>query len=176
MLINRTNTNTTLMLSKFLNLLVAFRFIVFGVWDASRRQSSVHVLFVSSVPVGIYVCRTDCYNNIVRCAYVERERENRLVIDRLMLLLRLSGQKCFFLEKQPKSHVASHAMGLMIEAQHNTTQHVKCVACGSMPLSVGYKCNSCFHFDLCQTCYESNAPIPLNFVSHKTSHKFTRFG
>lgn len=83
-------------------------------------------------------------------------------------------QKCFFNKKTPKTHDLDHDVELIIDPVDSALIPAKCDACSLNPI-VGnrYKCNSCYNYDLCETCYFNKAPPPLNDTSHKPNHKFT---
>jgi len=60
-------------------------------------------------------------------------------------------------------------------ADEANNSNVRCNSCGKNPIEGNrYKCNSCFHYDICEKCFTSNAPTPASYISHKTSHKFTK--
>jgi hypothetical protein len=83
-------------------------------------------------------------------------------------------QKCFFLKKDSKGHVHTHAMEIFRE---NDVGHVqaKCDTCGTRSI-VGnrYICNVCFHFTNCEKCVMTKAAPPKNFLSHKPYHTWTK--
>ena len=47
--------------------------------------------------------------------------------------------------------------------------------CGVNPIPGDrFRCNSCYTFEICQSCHDQKAPPPATLLSHKPSHKFTR--
>jgi hypothetical protein len=102
-------------------------------------------------------------------------------------------QKCFFKKKRPRSHEPDHDFALLCdpdEDQNDVTWSrwysffdmrevvLRCSSsdiCGSRGQADDrYRCDSCFRYDLCGNCYRSNRPTPASFVSHRSSHKFSK--
>lgn len=83
-------------------------------------------------------------------------------------------QKCFFLKKEPKNHSHKHAVELIIESDCESKLG-KCDHCGIKSMvGVQYKCSSCLHYELCESCFLKNVPTPRHITSHKTYHKFLK--
>eukprot|EP01102_Stenamoeba_stenopodia_P005007 TRINITY_DN15508_c0_g1_i1.p1 TRINITY_DN15508_c0_g1~~TRINITY_DN15508_c0_g1_i1.p1 ORF type:complete len:700 (-),score=119.10 TRINITY_DN15508_c0_g1_i1:88-2187(-) len=84
-------------------------------------------------------------------------------------------QKCFFHKKTPRNHHPDHDIELIIEPDESSSLPAKCDVCAMKPIiGTRYKCNSCYNYDLCEKCYISKAPPPLNDISHRPNHRFTR--
>jgi hypothetical protein len=95
-------------------------------------------------------------------------------------------QKCFFLKKEPKMHLHTHNMELLLEGEEVETSIkwyqsdfdtliILSDVCGTNPIrGPHYKCDSCFNYDICDKCYKNKAPPPRYVVSHKPFHKFTK--
>lgn len=85
-------------------------------------------------------------------------------------------QKCFFLQKEPKNHSSrTHEMELFTDPQFRGEKYLKCVICNtSLQDMTHYKCNNCVDYDLCHECHDSKKPPPINHVSHRTNHIFSK--
>ena len=92
-------------------------------------------------------------------------------------------QKCFFSQKCPQRHEADHEMEIVIDPDAGVHKHVKCDGCGTQPIvGTRYKCDSCYNYDLCQTCYETQARSPPDaddappnsHPTHRPSHTFSK--
>jgi hypothetical protein len=108
-----------------------------------------------------------------------------------------TGQKCFFLRKEPRNHKATHNMDIIVDSNiydqfkwyhmlqlaprrlteltdvRGGTRHS--AICALFPIKpVVYKCVSCFNYDLCERCHDECAPPPATNTSHKPSHKFKK--
>eukprot|EP01091_Cochliopodium_minus_P009283 TRINITY_DN2252_c0_g1_i4.p1 TRINITY_DN2252_c0_g1~~TRINITY_DN2252_c0_g1_i4.p1 ORF type:complete len:1189 (+),score=400.35 TRINITY_DN2252_c0_g1_i4:141-3569(+) len=82
-------------------------------------------------------------------------------------------QKCHFLGKTPKTHLTSHQMELLSAPDEGLHYSVKCDICYEYPIQgTRYKCESCYSFDLCKSCYLKGT-IPFRFNHHKGYHKFS---
>lgn len=91
-------------------------------------------------------------------------------------------QKCFFQQKCPKGHNADHDIVIIVDSEAALNALVRCDGCGIRPiLGTRYRCNTCYAFDLCETCYKKveQGEYDLQQVSqkklaeHNRSHAFS---
>ncbi|KAK4532764.1 hypothetical protein CCYA_CCYA13G3621 [Cyanidiococcus yangmingshanensis] len=91
-------------------------------------------------------------------------------------------QKCFFGEKCPRGHGADHDLVIIVDSEATLNGLIRCDGCGTRPiLGKRYKCNTCYAFDLCESCHERMRrdefePVKgsqRKFVEHNRSHTFS---
>lgn len=85
-------------------------------------------------------------------------------------------RNCFFKKKDPKNHICTHDMEMILEpaSRHN---NVKCIHCKSSKLEGPiYSCTFCARLVLCKSCYASVDTSVLESLvpAHKPYHKFNK--
>lgn len=94
-------------------------------------------------------------------------------------------QNCYFTTPfqtiKVRGHSAEkHRIEVIVEPRQTVKKVVKCNGCGDMPIqNVRYKCDNCFDFDFCETCFylyckQKKELKTVYSTSHKNYHTFTK--
>eukprot|EP00002_Diphylleia_rotans_P022530 TRINITY_DN4411_c0_g2_i8.p1 TRINITY_DN4411_c0_g2~~TRINITY_DN4411_c0_g2_i8.p1 ORF type:complete len:554 (-),score=64.39 TRINITY_DN4411_c0_g2_i8:120-1781(-) len=86
-------------------------------------------------------------------------------------------QKCFYMKREPKSHLSTHEIKLVVVPQDDEEVHkqVRCDVCTVFPIvGARYACNTCYRYNICSQCHDEKAPTSFRFPSHKSFHTYTK--